>query len=209
MSSFCSLTFDDGPNLTTSIRMMDVLEKHGVRGSFFVCGKNINEETRAVMLRAQSLGCTIENHSWSHSHMTELSAEEIRDEFERTSDLIEKTTGRRPEFFRAPYIDADEKVFSSVPVPFIEGENCEDWVAEVDADTRYERIISTINNGSILLLHDFEGNDATVECIDRLIPVLKERGFEFFTAPEIFSKLGVDPERHGHQWKNVLRDKQL
>ena len=209
MSSFCSLTFDDGPNLTTSIRMMDVLEKHGVRGSFFVCGKNINEETRAVMLRAQSLGCTIENHSWSHSHMTELSAEEIRDEFERTSDLIEKTTGRRPEFFRAPYIDADEKVFSSVPVPFIEGENCEDWVAEVDADTRYERIISTINNGSILLLHDFEGNDATVECIDRLIPVLKERGFEFVTAPEIFSKLGVDPERHGHQWKNVLRDKQL
>lgn len=209
MSSFCSLTFDDGPNLTTSIRMMDVLEKHGVRGSFFVCGKNINEETKAVMLRAQSLGCTIENHSWSHSHMTELSAEEIRDEFERTSELIEKTTGRRPEFFRAPYIDADEKVFSSVPVPFIEGENCEDWVAEVDADTRYERIISTINNGSILLLHDFEGNDATVECIDRLIPVLKERGFEFVTAPEIFSKLGVDPERHGHQWKNVLRDKQL
>lgn len=209
MSSFCSLTFDDGPNLTTSIRMMDVLEKHGVRGSFFVCGKNINEETKAVMLRAQSLGCTIENHSWSHSHMTELSAGEIRDEFERTSDLIEKTTGRRPEFFRAPYIDADEKVFSSVPVPFIEGENCEDWVAEVDADTRYERIISTINNGSILLLHDFEGNDATVECIDRLIPVLKERGFEFVTAPEIFSKLGVDPERHGHQWKNVLRDKQL
>ncbi|MBQ0040125.1 MAG: polysaccharide deacetylase family protein [Treponema sp.] len=205
MSSYCSLTFDDGPNLTTSIRMMDVLEKHGVTGSFFVCGKNINEETKAVMLRAQSLGCTIENHSWSHSHMTELSAEEIKDEFDRTSDLIEKVTGRRPEFFRAPYIDADEKVFSSVPVPFIEGENCEDWVSEVDADTRYERIISTISNGSILLLHDFEGNEATVECIDRLIPVLKERGFEFVTAPEIFKKLSVDPKRHGHQWKNICK----
>lgn len=158
------------------------------------------------MLRAQSLGCTIENHSWTHSHMTELSAEEIKNEFDRTSALIENVTGRRPEFFRAPYIDADEKVFSSVPVPFIEGENCEDWLAEVDAYTRYERIISTISSGSLLLLHDFEGNEATVECIDRLIPVLKDRGFELVTAPEIFKKLGVDPDVHGHQWKNVLKD---
>ena len=206
MSMYCSLTFDDGPNLTTSIRMLDVLERHKVRASFFVCGKNINDETKKIMFRAQSLGCTIENHSWTHSHMTELSAEEIKNEFDRTSALIENVTGRRPEFFRAPYIDADEKVFSSVPVPFIEGENCEDWLAEVDADTRYERIISTISSGSLLLLHDFEGNEATVECIDRLIPVLKDRGFELVTAPEIFKKLGVDPDVHGHQWKNVLKD---
>ena len=206
MSMYCSLTFDDGPNLTTSIRMLDVLERHKVRASFFVCGKNINDETKKIMFRAQSLGCTIENHSWTHSHMTELSAEEIKNEFDRTSALIENVTGRRPEFFRAPYIDADEKVFSSVPVPFIEGENCEDWLAEVDADTRYERIISTISSGSLLLLHDFEGNEATVECIDRLIPVLKDRGFELVTAPEIFKKIGVDPDVHGHQWKNVLKD---
>ena len=203
---YCSLTFDDGPNLTTSIRMLDVLERHKVRASFFVCGKNINDETKKIMFRAQSLGCTIENHSWTHSHMTELSSEEIKNEFDRTSALIENVTGRRPEFFRAPYIDADEKVFSSVPVPFIEGENCEDWLAEVDADTRFERIISTISSGSLLLLHDFEGNEATVECIDRLIPVLKDRGFELVTAPEIFKKLGVDPDVHGHQWKNVLKD---
>ena len=112
MSMYCSLTFDDGPNLTTSIRMLDVLERHKVRASFFVCGKNINDETKKIMFRAQSLGCTIENHSWTHSHMTELSAEEIKNEFDRTSALIENVTGRRPEFFRAPYIDADEKVFS-------------------------------------------------------------------------------------------------
>ena len=205
MSSYCSLTFDDGPNLTTSIRMIEVLEKHGAVGSFFVCGKNINEETEKVMLKAQSIGCTIENHSFSHSHMTELSEFQIKNEFDMTSDMIQKVTGRRPEFFRAPYIVADEKVFSSVPVPFIEGEGCEDWLSEVDADTRYERILSTISNGSILLLHDFEGNEATVECIDRLIPVLKEKGFEFLTVPEIFKKLEVDPNRHGHQWKNICK----
>lgn len=205
MSSYCSLTFDDGPNLTTSICMIEVLEKHGAVGSFFVCGKNINEETEKVMLKAQSIGCTIENHSFSHSRMTELSEFQIKNEFDMTSDMIQKVTGRRPEFFRAPYIDADDKVFSSVPVPFIEGEGCEDWLSEVDADTRYERILSTISNGSILLLHDFEGNEATVECIDRLIPVLKEKGFEFLTVPEIFKKLEVDPNRHGHQWKNICK----
>ena len=95
MSSYCSLTFDDGPNLTTSIRMIEVLEKHGAVGSFFVCGKNINEETEKVMLKAQSIGCTIENHSFSHSHMTELSEFQIKNEFDMTSDMIQKVTGVR------------------------------------------------------------------------------------------------------------------
>lgn len=205
MSFYCSLTFDDGPNLSTSLRMIDVLKKHGVVASFFVCGKNINNETEKVILKAQEIGCTIENHSFSHSHMTQLSEFQIKNEFDLTSDMIQKITSRRPEFFRAPFIDTDDKVFNSISVPFIEGENCEDWIAEVDAKTRYERILSTISNGSILLLHDFEGNEATVECIDKLIPALKEKDFDFLTVPEIFKKLKVDPKQFGQQWKNVCK----
>ena len=204
---YCSLTFDDGPNLTTTLDMFSVLKKHCVKASFFVCGKNMDEKTRPVVKEIFDYGCTIENHSFSHSHMTELSAEQIKNEFDETSARIKEITGRMSEFFRAPFIDADEKVFGSIPVPFIEGENCEDWLAEIDSGTRFNRILSTISDGSILLLHDFEGNQATVDCIDRLIPELKKRGFEFLTVPEIFIQFKVNPDRHGHQWKNVRKEK--
>lgn len=206
-NKYCSLTFDDGPNLTTTLAMFSVLKKHGVKASFFICGKNIDEKTKPVVKEIYDYGCTIENHSFSHSHMTELSEQEIKNEFDETSRRIKDITGCMPEFFRAPFIDADGKVFDSIPVPFIEGENCEDWLPEVDSDTRYERILSTISDGSILLLHDSEGNQATVDCIDRLIPELKSRGYEFLTVREIFKKFNVAPDRHGHQWKNVRKER--
>ena len=38
-----ALSFDDGPNTTTTVQMLDMLEKHGVKGSFYVIGKNIND----------------------------------------------------------------------------------------------------------------------------------------------------------------------
>ena len=36
-----ALSFDDGPNTTTTVHMLDVLKKHGVKASFFVIGNNI------------------------------------------------------------------------------------------------------------------------------------------------------------------------
>lgn len=201
--NYCALTFDDGPNLTTTVDMIGVLKKHNVRASFFVCGKNINDETSSIIAEAVACGCSIENHSFSHSRMTGLSAEEIKNEIETTSRLVKSAAGMEPEFFRAPYIAADENVFKSIELPFIEGENCQDWVDEVSADQRLETILSTISSGSILLLHDSEGNDATVECVDRLIPVLKERGYEFCTVREIFEIFHVNPKVYGRQWKNV------
>ncbi len=47
-----ALSFDDGPNTTTTIHMLDVLKKHGVKASFFVIGKNITEESAKSMVRA-------------------------------------------------------------------------------------------------------------------------------------------------------------
>ena len=49
-----ALSFDDGPNTGTTVRMLDVLKKHDVKASFFVTGKNINEESAKVMMRDRS-----------------------------------------------------------------------------------------------------------------------------------------------------------
>lgn len=200
---YCALSFDDGPNVTTTVRMLDVLEKHGVTASFFILGKNIGPQTEGVIDRMVRMGCTVENHSFSHSHMTRMDAGAIADEVAETSRLIQERTGRMPEFFRPPFIDVDEKVYSSVDLPFIEGKNCLDWDGTVSAERRHEMIMDFISDGTIFLLHDFEENDATVEVVDRIIPELKNMGYAFVTVPELFAIKKVDPKVRGKLWSQV------
>lgn len=103
-----AITFDDGPNTTTTVKVLDVLEENGVVATFFLCGKDINSSTRAVMKRAVKIGCELENHSRSHSHMSGMTADKIRMEANFTSHAIRQVSGRSPQFFRAPYLDTNE-----------------------------------------------------------------------------------------------------
>ena len=60
-----ALTFDDGPNPTTTNQALDTLSKYGIKATFFVLGKNVsgNEE---ILKRMKADGHVIGNHSWSH-----------------------------------------------------------------------------------------------------------------------------------------------
>lgn len=71
---YIALTFDDGPNATTTNDVIDKLEKYDIVASFFLIGNNINDESAKAVKRAYDLGCEINNHSRTHSNMTELSA---------------------------------------------------------------------------------------------------------------------------------------
>ena len=202
---YIALSFDDGPNTVTTPKVLDVLEENGVRASFFVIGQNIDKASAKVMTRAFDMGCDIENHSFTHSAMSKLSASEIEVEISKTNELIEKYTGEAPRFFRPPYIDHNELMHNTIDLTFICGYGCEDYHAEVSAETRAERILENVKDGDILLLHDFKGNDATVEALKTVIPELKSRGFVFVTVPELFETVrGAVPEsRNGRIYTNV------
>ena len=51
-----ALTFDDGPNITTTMQVLDVLEKYQVPASFFLIGQNINDSTSKAVKRAYDMG---------------------------------------------------------------------------------------------------------------------------------------------------------
>jgi peptidoglycan/xylan/chitin deacetylase (PgdA/CDA1 family) len=144
------------------------------------------------MKRAYDMGCDIENHSFSHPAMSGLSEEELIKEIESTSALIEKYTGEAPQFFRPPYIDCNQKMMETIPLTFICGHGCEDWLPEVSAQERARRQIEAAVDGRIMLLHDMPGNDNTVEALDIIIPELKKQGYRFVTISELF-KLKNEP----------------
>ena len=199
---YLALSFDDGPNLTTESKMLDLLEKHKVPATFFVIGNNINDETAENMKRAVKQGCEIGNHSLTHSMMSQMDEQQVKDEIEATSALIEKIVGERPKFFRPPYINVKPEMYDWIDLTFICGKGCQDWEADVDKDARREGILANAEPGAIYLLHDFEGNEATVEALDEAIPQLKKQGYTFVTVGELFKKLNCTPD--GHTLYNVV-----
>ena len=184
-----ALTFDDGPVQGITDKVLDVLDENGVTASFFLIGNNITDTTAPLVKRAHDMGCSIENHSRTHSAMTTLTEQEILDEISYTSDVIERITGDKPQFFRPPYIDYNKKMYDIIDLTFICG--CEDWLVKVSASERVQRILAQAKPGFIILMHDMQGNVQTVEAIKTIIPELKKQGYEFVTIRNLFKKSGV------------------
>jgi peptidoglycan/xylan/chitin deacetylase (PgdA/CDA1 family) len=126
--------------------------------------------------------------------MSQMDEEQVKTEILATSKMIEQITGQLPKFFRPPYIDVKPEMYDWIGLTFICGKGCEDWVATVDKDARREGIIANAEPGAIYLLHDFDGNDATVEALDEAIPELKKQGYVFVTVAQLFEKLNCTPD---------------
>ena len=195
MEKLIALTFDDGPNTGTTMEVLDKLEKYGVVASFFLIGTHITEETIPVIQREVSLGCEINNHSMTHSAMPELSAEAIKEEICETSKKITAITGTEPRFFRPPYIAVNDLMYEVINLPFICGMGAEDWEPKISAKERAERILDQAVDGGIILLHDLENNDNTVEALDTIIPTLQQRGYTFVTVGQLFEAKKVPIEK--------------
>lgn len=200
-----ALTFDDGPNTTTTKEVLEVLKKHGVVGTFFLIGDNINDESAKVVKYAYDLGCEINNHSKSHSYMDVMTAEEIKAEYEYVDERVYEITGEHTKFFRPPYIAVSDAMWENIDVPFISGIGCNDWEEKVTAERRKAVILKKAEDGSIILLHDAEGNSQTVEALDAMIPELKAQGFKFVTLSELFEEKGIEPETQ-KIYSNVMQE---
>lgn len=187
-----AITFDDGPNATTTMEVLDILEKYQVRASFFLIGTNINDESAKSVKRAFDLGCDIENHSKTHSYMDKMTADEIKDEVAYVNDKVKEITGTTPNFFRPPYIAVNDTMYENIDMTFISGNGCNDWDDKVTAEYRAKYLEKKAADGVIFLLHDAEGNSKTVEALDKAIPILLEKGFQFATISELFELKGIE-----------------
>ena len=199
-----ALTFDDGPNTVITPKVLDILEREGIVASFFLIAQNITPESAEVVRRARTMGCDIENHSVTHGFMNQMSAEQIRDEVRTCTEKIVEITGEAPKFFRPPFIAVSREMYELIDLTFICGMGCEDWVPEVTAAQRAERVLAAAEDGQIVLLHDMQWNQNTVDALETIIPGLKNRGYEFVTVSQLFERKGVTPQR-GWLYSNALQ----
>ncbi len=191
-TKYVALTFDDGPNTTTTAQVLDVLEKYDITASFFLIGNNINDASAEVVKRAYDMGCEINNHSKSHPYMNEMTVDQIIEEYTYTDNKILEITGEHGSFFRPPYIAVSQDMLDNIDVPFVSGIGCNDWDDKVTVERRYLMILRQVKDGSVILLHDAEGNSKTVEALDLIISDLLSQGYKFVTMTELFEINGKE-----------------
>jgi peptidoglycan-N-acetylglucosamine deacetylase len=175
-----ALTFDDGPHPRATPRVLDVLARHGVKGTFFVVGRNAATWPDPVR-RAVREGHRIANHSWSHPTLTTLGDAAVRSELQRTQDQIARL-GSSSICVRPPYGAQNTRVRNLIvsqvrSSTILWNVDPGDWRG-LSASGIVSTTMAQVRPGSIILLHD-SGRSSTIEALDRLIPALKRAGYGF------------------------------
>lgn len=182
-----ALTFDDGPSEKTP-RLLDILETHGVRATFFVVGNMIGGR-EDILQKMQSKGHEVGGHSWNHANLSELSWDSVYSQLLRTKNSIEAATGATSCLMRPPYGASNGTVSSAaaslgLSVTFWNIDTL-DWLY-LDADKVYDVILSEAKNGRVVLCHDLY--ESTIDAIERVIPELLKQGYQLVTVSELRSR---------------------
>lgn len=189
-----ALTFDDGPNTTTTLQILNILEEYGVTASFFLIGNNINSSTAYVVAKEVEMGFEVNSHSNAHDYMNQMGMAAIQIDMDACATKIYEAGGVYPKFFRPPYIAVSPTMYESIDLPFICGYGCNDWDASVTAQERIDAVLSHAKDGEIILLHDAAGNRQTVEALPAIIEGLQAEGYQFVTCSQLFAIKGIEPQ---------------
>ncbi len=188
------LTFDDGPHLRYTPRILEILKNNGVKGVFFEIGSNIGtfkEDGTVRLTKASQVskevaasGFCLGNHSYSHPFLTKLADKDLTNEIERTNKLLAEVTDTPVTLFRPPYGAQNEKVIEAIRAHnmrsllwHIDSKDWADPVPKSIAD-RVVREVTERGRG-IILFHDINGR--TVEALPLVLETLKNEGYRFLS----------------------------
>jgi len=97
-----ALTFDDGPNPTVTPKLLDLLDHHQAKATFFLIGKYVRESP-ALVKETAARGHLLGNHTDSHPNLFFCGPAETRDELLRCSEAIQQAASLEPRWFRPPF----------------------------------------------------------------------------------------------------------
>jgi len=185
------LTFDDGPNPTTTPDLLDVLAREQVRATFFVIDAHITEETAPILKRMFAEGHSVALHSATRRLML-LPAAAFARRLGEWADRIELSAGSRPcRAFRPHAGWRSSEMFAGVAQADYRLVGWSwmlwdwNWFRPRTADSVVARIAPRASAGDIVVMHDGDESAPrkdqrhTVEATARLIPALRARGLRF------------------------------
>jgi peptidoglycan-N-acetylglucosamine deacetylase len=197
-----ALTYDDGPNDPYTWQLLEVLQRHDVKATFFLLGRFVRQKpeiARAVVTAGHAIGI----HAWDHPNLIFASAAETRRQLQQTQQAIFEATGFSAQIFRPPFggrRPSTLKIAREMNLePVMWTVTCYDWKAR-SADEIVGRAERQIRGGDVILLHDGEfhrigvDRSRSIAASDRLISRYQAEGYAFVTVPEM---MGLRQLWHG------------
>ena len=184
--------------------ILDELDRHRVRGTFFLTGRwarQFPEMARQIARRGHEIG----NHGMDHLHPKELSDQQLRRLILDAEKLLESITSQRPRLFAPPYGEVDGRI---VAIAAELGYYTVMWTVDTldwqrpPPQAIVERVSERLVNGSIILMHPTE---PTAQALPRVLQILKERGLQPVTVGHLAAELGSERKEAGpgHEGSDV------
>lgn len=175
------ITFDDGPSKYTS-QIIDILDENNVKGTFFMMNDNMivfKDVVRRMNAEGHGTGFHGVTHDIKELYRTENSAIE---EFRTCNRTFYNITGETSRLVRIPF-GSKPYMLENIYKKFIdEGFLVWDWTIDTeDWKSSEDQIVSNVlyyareTDELVILLHE---NQRTVECLNNIITILKERGYD-------------------------------
>jgi peptidoglycan/xylan/chitin deacetylase (PgdA/CDA1 family) len=188
------LTFDDGPNPTTTPDLLDVLARERALATFFLIDRHINDRTAPLVARMFADGHAVALHSHTRAYML-MSPETFARTLTANADHIEQVAGRRPcRAFRphagwrsaSMYAGLEKIDHRLVGWSWMLWDW--NWFRRRTSKAVVARVLERAKAGDIVVMHDGDESAPladqrhTVEATARLIPELRAKGFVFGTV---------------------------
>lgn len=180
-----SLSFDAAWGNEDTQQLIDILEKYGVKTTFFVVGDWVEKYPESVKALAEA-GHEVMNHSSNHAHFSQLSSEQIASDLATSNERIAAVTGVTPTLFRCPYGEYDDHVIEAVSTA---GMTAVQWNVDsldwkgISADEITSRVLKNVTPGSIVLFHNAAEN--TPEALPRILEALLADGYSVIPVSQI------------------------
>jgi peptidoglycan-N-acetylglucosamine deacetylase len=188
-----SVTIDDGPDPKVTPGVLDLLDAHGARATFFCIARHAEAHPR-LCREIVERGHSVQNHTHGHSHAFAFSGPRaFAREIDAAQDALSQITGVRPVFFRAP---AGFRNMFLAPVLHERNLQLVSWTrrgydtARRDPAGVLARLTRGLAGGDILLLHDGNakcapsGKPVSLEVLPELLKRIGEAGLRTVTLPQ-------------------------
>lgn len=182
-AGYVALTFDDGPDISARDRtswILDTLRSYRAHATFFDLGERINDRyqpTRPdLVLRQETEGHVVGNHTWDHPDLTRVSSTEVRSQLTRANDAITGTGASRPSLFRPPYGYSNADVAAigeSLGLRQVLWDVNKGDTAASSPSAVSDPVLAAVRSGSVVVLHDWAPH--TAEALPTILDGLKAR----------------------------------
>ena len=188
-----ALTFDDGPNDPYTGRLLEILERHGARATFFLIGRFVAQRPAIASAIIQA-GHVIGNHTCNHPNLVFQSRAGVRREIADCSRVLEDALGPHSRLFRPPYGSRSPAVLRTAQAaglqPVMWSASGADWSA-TSAQSIERKVCGQLRGGEVILLHDGGhqrmgvDRSCTLQATEAIIRRCRDEGYKFVTVPEM------------------------